>query len=133
MRTIAFLFLAASAAAQTYPSQYPPGQYPPGQYPPGQYPPGQYPPGQYPPNQYPARLPGGIPVNLPVPEVKFPKRKTESAPPSAEKVTVVTASGSLRRLGEKELLLEVARKSVIRFRLLAKTQFRNPAGEPIRD
>jgi hypothetical protein len=139
MRTMAVLLFGALAAAQTYPGQYPPGQYPPGQYPPGQYPPGQYPPGQYPPgqyppNQYPTRLPGGIPVNLPVPEVKFPKKKTESgSSTTAEKVTVVTVTGSLRKLGEKDLLLEPGKKAVLRFRLLAKTQFRNPAGEPIRD
>src|SRR5579871_2762678 len=67
--------LVTVAAAQTYPGQYPPGQYPPTTYPPGQYPPGSYPPGTYPPNTYPTRLPGGVPVGLPVPEVKLPKKQ----------------------------------------------------------
>lgn len=134
MRGAALFLFAAMAVAQTYPGQYPPGQYPPGQYPPGQYPPGQYPPGQYPPNTYPGRLPGGIPVNLPVPEVKLPKKKSgDTGTAAAEKITVVSVSGSLRKLGEKDMLLEISKKAVLRFRLLGKTQFRNPAGEPIRD
>jgi hypothetical protein len=140
------LVLAATAAAQVYPgqypSQYPPGQYPPGQYPPGQYPPGQYPPGQYPPGQYPntypARLPGGVPVGLPVPEIKLPKKKGDKTAGAGsshddEKVTVASVDGSLRKLGEKDLLLQPGKKAVLRFRLLGKTQFRNKAGEPIRD
>src|SRR5450432_2402012 len=128
---IGVLLFGALAAAQTYPGQYP-NQYPPGQYPPGQYPPGQYP------NTYPARLPGGVPIGLPVPEIKLPKKKNDkngSAGSShdEEKTTVATADGSLRKLGEKDLLLQTGRKAVLRFRLLAKTQFRNKAGEPIRD
>jgi len=136
------LVFAVTAAAQVYPgqypSQYPPGQYPPGQYPPGQYPPGQYPPGQYPPGQYPNTYPTRIPgVGLPVPELKLPKRKDKS--PNAgsshddEKMTVASVDGSLRKLGEKDLLMQPGKKAVLRFRLLAKTQFRNKAGEPIRD
>jgi hypothetical protein len=140
------LAVGVPAAAQNYPgqypSQYPPGQYPPGQYPPGQYPPGQYPPGQYPPGQYPntypARLPGGVPIGLPVPEIKLPRKKGEKTPGAGsshddEKTTVVSVDGSLRKLGEKDLLLQPGKKAVLRFRLLAKTQFRNKAGEPIRD
>jgi hypothetical protein len=129
------LLFGVLAAAQTYPGQYP-NQYPPGQYPPGQYPPGQYPPGQYP-NTYPTRLPGGIPVGLPVPEIKLPKKKDKSGSSGSshdeEKMTVATVDGSLRKLGEKDLLLQTGRKAVLRFRLLAKTQFRNKNGEPIRD
>ena len=132
MRYIVLLLFGALAAAQTYPGQYPPAQYP-GQYPPGQYPPGQYPPNTYPPNTYPTRLPGGIPVNLPVPEVKLPKKKTEAPSASSSVTTVVSLEGPLRKLDEKDLLLQGPRKAVLRFRLLAKTQFRNKAGEPIRD
>src|SRR5205807_8879209 len=144
------LLFGVLAAAQTYPgqypNQYPPGQYPPGQYPPGQYPgqypPGQYPPGQYPPGQYPntypTRLPGGIPVGIPVPEIRLPKKKNDKSGNSGsshdeEKMTVASADGLLRKMGEKDLLLQMARKAVLRFRLLAKTQFRHKAGEPIRD
>ena len=100
-------------------------QYPP-QYPPGQYPPGQYPPGQYPPNQYPTRLPGGIPVNLPVPEVKLPKRQTKNEKAGDNlKVTLASVDGTLRKVGEKDLLLQTAKKNILRFRLLPKTQFRD--------
>ncbi|SPE39504.1 conserved hypothetical protein [Candidatus Sulfopaludibacter sp. SbA3] len=122
-----------------YPGQYPPGQYPPGQYPPGQYPPGQYPPGQYPPgqypNDYPARLPGGIPINLPVPSVKLPRKSpTEKGGTGSEsKVALAPVDGSLRKLGEKDLYLQTNPKTVLRFRLLAKTQFRDKQGEAIRD
>jgi hypothetical protein len=146
MRHLAAVLFAALASAQTYPGQYPPGQYPPGQYPPGQYPPGQYPPGQYPPGQYPpgqyppntypTRLPGGIPVNLPVPEVKLPKKKgdkTDSTGTASSMQTVASVDGALRKLGEKDLLLQTPKKAVLRFRLLAKTQFRNKAGDPVRD
>ena len=142
------LFVVAMGFGQTnpndptqYPGQYPPGQYPPGQYPPGQYPPGQYPPGQYPPgqypNNYPARLPGGIPVNIPVPQINLPKRqpKADKNPDSSSsmKMTLASADGSMRKMGEKDLLLETSKSRVLRFRLLAKTQFKNKEGEPIRD
>lgn len=129
----AVLFLGTLAFAQ-YPGQYPPGQYPPGQYPPGQYPPGQYPPGQYPPDQYPA---GGVP-GIQLPQIHLPKRKskdtkdqTGSSHDAVE--TRVSAEGSLRQLSEKTLLLQTSPKAILRFRLLAKTQFRNKAGEPVRD
>jgi hypothetical protein len=86
---------------------------------PGQYPPGQYPPGQYPPGQYPT----GPSVGLPIPQVKLPRR--------GPKLTAV--EGTLRRLGEKELLLETVGKGVVTYRLIAKTQFRDAAGAPMRD
>ncbi|MBZ5619598.1 MAG: hypothetical protein LAQ69_12875 [Acidobacteriia bacterium] len=127
-----WLLFGVLAAAQTYP-----GQYPPGQYPPGQYPPGQYPPGQYPPNTYPTRLPGGIPIGIPVPEVKLPqKQPKEKSGKSANddvKVALASVDGTFRKMGEKDLLLQTVRQRVLRFRLLAKTQFRNKEGEPIRD
>jgi hypothetical protein len=133
------LFTPDICSAQYPPGQYPPGQYPPGQYPPGQYPPGQYPPGQYPPGQYPPdtvpiRLPGGVPVNLPVPEVKLPKRGDKTADSGeALKMSLLGVDGALRELGEKDLYLEIANKHLLRFRLLAKTEFRNKQGEPVRD
>lgn len=129
---VPLLLSGVSAVAQTYPGQYPPGQYPPGQYPPGQYPPGQYPPGQYPPNTYPTRLPGGIPVGIPVPEVKLPKKQPKEKSDDV-KTTVVSVDGTFRRMGEKDLYLQAAHQRVLRFRLLAKTQFRNKEGEAIRD
>ena len=134
------------ASAQVYPpgqyptGQYPPTTYPPGQYPPTQYPGGQYPPGQYPPNQVPARLPGGVGVGIPVPEIKIPKReksdkdkKPEKANDKEIKITLKTIDGTLRELREKDLILETVEKGLLRFRLLAKTHFRSKDGEPVRD
>lgn len=148
-RGIGAILLAVVSAAPAvrsqnptqYPSQYPPGQYPPGQYPTGQYPPGQYPPGQYPPGQYPTdtvpmRLPGGIPVGLPVPEIKLPKRAPKDGQPAPNndlKMTLRAVDGALRELGEKDLFLEASGKRILRFRLLVKTLFRNKQGEPVRD
>jgi len=102
------------------------GQYP-AQYPPGQYPPGQYPPGQYPPGQYPQSTPG---VNL-GDIIKLPKRK-EKPGANDPKMTVAPVDGSLRKLGEKDLLLQT-KAAILRFRLLEKTQFTDKAGAPMRD
>ena len=80
-------------------------------------------------------MPGGIPVSLPVPEVKLPKKKTDKPdkPGDALKITLASVDGTLRLLREKDILLQTAPHSVLRFRLLAKTQFRDKQGEPIRD
>jgi hypothetical protein len=123
-------FAASLAFGQTYPSQYPPGQYPPGQYPPGQYPPGQYPGGT---------LPGG----LPFPRIPWPKRKPkedkkedkkpDDAAGKANSIMLAWVDGSMRSLGEKDLVLESDKSRLLRFRLVAKTQFKNKAGEVMRD
>lgn len=115
------------AFAQTYPTD--PSQYPPSQSP------GQYPPGQYPPNQYPARLPGGVPLNLPVPTIKLPQRHKDDPNGATQesRMTVASADGSLRKLGEKDLQLETSKDRVLKFRLLAKTKFLDSKGEPVRD
>src|ERR1019366_6639606 len=138
---VAAMFLSGVPASAQSPSggQYPTGQYPPNQYPPGQYPPGQYPPNQYPPNQYPPgqypntypdnRLPGGIPV----PQIHLPPKKPKADKGEEVRTTVAAVDGSLRRLGEKDLLLETGKGAILRFRLLAKTKFENKAGEAMRD
>ncbi len=125
VRSVACLLMASVLMpAQTAPGQYPPGQYPPGQYPPGQYPPGQYPPETYP---YPGpRAPGGIPM----PPVPWPRRKPKDG---AKKGEIEKFEGMLRRISEKELTLETHDHGLMRFRLLAKTQFRDKKGEPVRD
>jgi hypothetical protein len=134
--SVRFIPLAAFAAllafGQTYPSQYPPGQYPPGQYPPGQYPPGQYPPGQYP--QGPS---------LPFPRIPWPKKKPkedkkedkkpDDAAGKANSIMLAWVDGSMRSLGEKDLVLESDKSRLLRFRLIGKTQFKNKAGETMRD
>lgn len=116
--------------AQTAPGQYPPGQYPPGQYPPGQYPPGQYPPGQYPPGQYPPETYPYPGPRLPIPRVPWPKRKPKG---EAKKGEIEKFEGTLRRLSEKELVLQTKEQGLLRFRLLAKTEFRDKKGAPVRD
>src|SRR3974377_1940762 len=124
------VFLCGVIASAQYPTgtQYPTGgQYPGGQYPGGQYPGGQYPGGQYPPGQYPSTYPGSpLPGGIPMPNIHLPGRKPK-APKGEEKVhtTVSSADGCLRRLGEKDLVLETAKHALLRFRLLAKTKFEN--------
>jgi hypothetical protein len=71
-----------------------------------------------------------------VPEIKLPKHKKKDKKDADDKGSEIKLSaveGALRKLGEKDLLLETAAKRVVRFRLLAKTQFRNKEGEAIRD
>src|SRR5581483_8644925 len=113
--------------AAVAPAQYPPGQYPPGQYPPGGYPPTTYPGGGYPPNTYPGGgyPPNGYPSRLPIPELKLPKRgdKDKAKSESEVKITLASVEGSLRKLAEKDLVLQAGPRKLLRFRLLAKTQF----------
>ncbi len=106
--------------------QYPPGQYPPGgNYPPGQYPPGQYPPGQYPPGQYPSQ-------GIPMPSIHLPKRKPKTESTTSSKVMVASVDGTLRKLGEKDLFLQTSPSRVLKFRLIAKTEFLGKDGKPMR-
>jgi hypothetical protein len=65
-----------------------------------------------------------------VPEPKLPKKKSKDADDA--KITVAPVDGTLRKLGEKDLVLG-ARKGLLRFRLLGKTRFLNPKGESVRD
>lgn len=91
--------------------------------------PAQTAPGQYPPDPYPypgTRGPGGIPM----PRLPWPKRKPKDG---AKKGEIEKFEGMLRRLSEKELVLETHDQGVLRFRLLAKTMFRDKKGEPVRD
>ena len=46
---------------------------------------------------------------------------------------MAAVSGVLRKLEEKSVLLQTNPKTVLRFRLVSKTQFRNTEGRPIRD
>ena len=137
------MFLGCVLASAQYPAggQYPTGQYPPNQYPTGgqypnggQYPPGQYPPGQYPPGQYPNTYPSNrLPGGLPMPNIHLPGKKPKEKAGEEIRSTVASADGTLRKLGEKDLLLQTGKRVILRFRLLAKTKFENKAGEAIRD
>jgi hypothetical protein len=123
LRALLPLALAAVTSAQVYPQNSPyPGQNPGGQNPGGQY------PSQYPNNN--------APIRLPVPDLKLPKRDKNdksSGEKSDLKVTLRAADGTLRELGEKNLFLEVSKKGILKFRMLAKTQFRDKEGESVRD
>ncbi len=105
----------------------------------GQYPPGQYPPGQYPPEQYPSTYPGGrAPGGINLPKINWPKKKpkTEEEGKQGGKMKageMPSMDGRLRKLGEKDMLVETRAGKVLRFRLLAKTRFENPKGEVVRD
>ncbi len=133
---LAFGVLAWGQFGGQYPGgQYPQGgQYPGGQYPQGgQYPGGQYPGGQYPPGQYPPGTvsgPMGVPVSIP--GIKLPGRKGKDSG-TLKKVTVKSVDGTLRRLAEKDLLLQTSASRVLRFRLIARTEFRGKDGKPVRD
>lgn len=65
-----------------------------------------------------------------MPPVPWPKRKPKEG---AKKGEVEKFEGMLRRLSEKELVLQTHEQGVLRFRLLAKTQFRDKKGQPVRD
>ena len=67
-----------------------------------------------------------------MPEIHLPKKKDKNDKNDV-KVTVAAVDGTLRRLREKDLLLRSGRGALLRFRLLGKTQFKNKAGDAIRD
>jgi len=120
-RNLRFILLPLLAAAigRAQVSPNPGGQYPQQ----GQYPPGQYPPGSI-------GLPGGL--SLPMP--KLPSRKSKDTSDSnSVKVPLRAVDGTLRELGEKDLYLETSKHKILRFRTLAKTQFRDKDGEQVRD
>jgi hypothetical protein len=78
------------------------------------------------------RLPGGIPIS--VPPIQLPKRNPKETKQSGDttKMTLLGVDGTLRELREKDLFVETP-KHLLRFRMLAKTEFKNKAGEPVRD
>jgi hypothetical protein len=81
------------------------------------------------------QLPGGIPVGIPVPQVNLPKRgpKGDNSGADSAKIALLGVDGALRELGEKDLVIDIPGKHLLRFRLLVKTEFRNKQGEPVRD
>jgi len=138
-RLLSFAILTLPSAlliAQYPPTSYPGGPYPGGQYPGGQYPGGQYPPGQYPPNTYPPNTypgPGGVPIQVPGIHLPSRKAKTDTNSNSTRSTTVQSIDGTLRRLGEKDLLLQIGSNKIVRFRLIAKTEFQSKDGRQMRD
>jgi hypothetical protein len=79
-------------------------------------------------------MPGPVPVGLPVPNIKLPSKTPKDKGKSDDiKTAVGSVDGTLRKLGEKDLVLQTPKRALLRFRLLAKTRFQNKAGEAIRD
>jgi len=96
------------------------GQYPNG----GQYPgSGPYPNG----GQYPG---GGIGIPG-IPGIHLPKKKAKDE--SSSKAMVQSVDGLLRKLEEKDLLLQAEGGKILSFRLIASTEFRGKDGKQVRD
>ena len=65
---------------------------------------------------------------------KLPGRKSkETSDSNSTRVALRAVDGTLRELGEKDLYLETPKHKILRFRTLAKTQFRDKEGEQVRD
>src|SRR5690242_1253453 len=96
VRLLLGLPMATAVLLAQYPTQYPPQTYPPNTYPPNTYPPNTYPGGGYPPNTYP--MPGRVPVGMPIPEVKLPRRGEKDKGKGSDsevKMTLAAVDGSL--------------------------------------
>jgi hypothetical protein len=68
-----------------------------------------------------------------MPSIHFPKRKPKADSPNSSKITVASVEGTLRKLEEKDLLLQTSSSRVLKFRLIAKTEFLGKDSKPIRD
>jgi hypothetical protein len=69
---------------------------------------------------------------------RLPGRKTSdkdasTANSNSARVPLRAVDGTLRELGEKDLYLETSNHKILKFRMLAKTQFRDKEGEQVRD
>jgi hypothetical protein len=65
---------------------------------------------------------------------KLPGKKSKDTPDSnSTRVALRAVDGTLRELGEKDLYLETPKHKILKFRTLAKTQFRDKDGEQVRD
>jgi hypothetical protein len=68
-----------------------------------------------------------------MPSIHFPKRKPKTESTNASKVNVASIEGTLRKLGEKDLLLQTSPSRVLKFRLIPRTEFLGKDSKPIRD
>lgn len=87
--------------------------------------------GQYPPGTYPGTYPGagiGIPG---IPGIHLPKKKAKEE--KASTVMMQSVDGLLRKLEEKDLLLQIKGDKILKFRLIEKTDFRGKDGKEVRD
>jgi hypothetical protein len=113
--------LAAAAGRAQVPIPYPTTPYPTTPYPP------QYPQGAI-------GLPGGVALPMPrLPGKKTSDKDSSTANSNDSRVPLRAADGTLRELGEKDLYLETTKRRILKFRTLAKTQFRDKEGEQVRD
>jgi len=79
-------------------------------------------------------LPGGISLPMPkLPGKKSKDKDKDSSDSNSTRVPLRAADGTLRELGEKDLYLENNKHKILKFRMLAKTQFRDKDGEQVRD
>jgi hypothetical protein len=65
---------------------------------------------------------------------KLPGKKSKDTSDSnSTRVALRAVDGTLRELDEKDLYLETPKRKILKFRTLAKTQFRDKEGEQVRD
>jgi hypothetical protein len=72
----------------------------------------------------------GVPVSVPGIHLPGRRKKDDS---SLTRVPVRSVDGTLRSLTEKSLLLQTSGSRVLKFRMIAKTEFRGKDGKPVRD
>jgi hypothetical protein len=94
------------------------GPFPGGGYPPGGYPPGGYPPGTY---------PGGGGVGLPIPHRGGKKKNSKQDAQPTQSI-----EGMLRRLDDKELVLEATDTRLLSLKRTASTKFLDSQGDPMK-
>jgi hypothetical protein len=99
--------------------------YPGGPYPGGGYPPGGYPPGRYPGGGYPGGYPGGG-AGIPMPGRKKKDTKKEDSEP------LLTVTGMLRKLDEKQMVVEAEDTRLLSLKRTAKTKFLNKDGDDMK-
>ena len=64
-----------------------------------------------------------------MPNIHLPRRKPKSG--NSNKVTVQSVDGTLRKLSEEGLLLQLTPRRVLQFKLVDNTEFRGKDGKPI--
>jgi Predicted membrane protein len=114
---LSLLFSELAAFAQIYPG----GNYPPGGYPGGGYPPGV----GYPGGGYPGGYPGGG-VGIPMPGRRKKETKKEDTQP------LLTVTGMLRKLDEKQLVIEAEDTRLISLKRTTKTKFLKKDGDDMK-
>src|SRR5262245_24715298 len=86
---------------------------------------GGYPPGGYPPGTYPPTYPGGsrLPGQGRIPRVPIPKKGSKDSKKAESEQPLPRFHGTLKRLDESEMTLEMGDHRVLDFKRNAKTRF----------